>query len=171
MGYQRYPDDIRTPETSLLTVYAWPKELNYDLIEKKAKWFNLESFNKNESQEVVSLSDIAGEQFVSDTLDGKWSGRLIYLSMGTMASTDLVLMRRLIDVLSTTPHKYIVSKGPRHSELVLPRNMCGQRYLPQTQILPLVHLVITHGGNNTVCEAFAQGLPMIVSARSKKNIF
>uniref|UniRef100_A0A6P6XZ04 UDP-glucuronosyltransferase 1-1-like n=1 Tax=Dermatophagoides pteronyssinus TaxID=6956 RepID=A0A6P6XZ04_DERPT len=38
----------------------------------------------------------------------------------------------------------------------------GDRYLPQVKILPVVDLVITHGGNNSVTETFAQGKPMII---------
>ncbi|HEY3613835.1 MAG TPA: nucleotide disphospho-sugar-binding domain-containing protein, partial [Gaiellales bacterium] len=41
-------------------------------------------------------------------------------------------------------------------------NMCGEGYLPQPAILPPVDLVITHGGNNTTCEAFHHGKPMVV---------
>jgi UDP:flavonoid glycosyltransferase YjiC (YdhE family) len=71
-------------------------------------------------------------------------------------------MRRVIDALAQTPHRYIVSKGPLHDELVLAPNMWGAEFLPQTELLPLVDLVITHGGNNTTTEAVHFGVPMIV---------
>jgi len=40
--------------------------------------------------------------------------------------------------------------------------MWGQNSLKQTEILPVVDLVITHGGNNTVTETLFFGKPMIV---------
>jgi UDP:flavonoid glycosyltransferase YjiC (YdhE family) len=54
-----------------------------------------------------------------------------------------------------------VSKGPLHAELDLPDNMRGAEFLPQTSILPLADLVITHGGNNTTTEAPHFGKPMV----------
>jgi UDP:flavonoid glycosyltransferase YjiC (YdhE family) len=71
-------------------------------------------------------------------------------------------MERLVAVLADTPHRYIVSKGPQHNDFELAPNMWGAEFLPQTKIVPLVDLVITHGGNNTTTEAFHFGKPMVV---------
>ena len=87
---------------------------------------------------------------------------LIYLSLGSLGSADVSLMKRLVAVLADTPHRYIVSKGPQHDAYELAPNMWGAEFLPQTKIVPLVDLVITHGGNNTTTEAFHFGKPMIV---------
>lgn len=89
-------------------------------------------------------------------------GALVYLSLGSLGSADVELMRRLIDVLAATPHRYIVSKGPQHELIELADNMVGAEFLPQPAILPQVDLVITHGGNNTVTESWYFGKPMVV---------
>ena len=71
-------------------------------------------------------------------------------------------MQRLVDVLATTEHRVIVSKGPLADQISLHDNQAGEGFLPQPAILPMVDLVITHGGHNTVTEAFHHGKPMIV---------
>jgi MGT family glycosyltransferase len=95
-----------------------------------------------------------------ERLDG--DGALVYLSLGSLASADVELMRRLVDALGRTRHRYIVSKGPQADQYELADNMVGAEFLPQPAILPIADVVITHGGNNTVTESWFFGKPMIV---------
>jgi UDP:flavonoid glycosyltransferase YjiC (YdhE family) len=90
------------------------------------------------------------------------SGKLIYLSMGSMGGTDVELMKRLVSILSKSKHRFIVSKGPLHDQYELADNMWGEKTVPQIKVLSVVDLVITHGGNNTFTETFFFGKPMIV---------
>jgi MGT family glycosyltransferase len=89
-------------------------------------------------------------------------GALLYVSLGSLGSADVGLMQHLLDVLATTDHRVIVSMGPLSDQIRLHDNQAGEGFLPQPAILPEVDLVITHGGNNTVTEAFHDGKPMIV---------
>jgi len=79
-----------------------------------------------------------------------------------MGAVDVQLMKRLLNILSKSKHRFIVSKGPLHDSYALLDNMWGQKSVPQIQVLPLVDLVITHGGNNTITETFYFGKPVIV---------
>jgi len=88
-------------------------------------------------------------------------GDVIYLSLGSLGCMDVGLMQRLIDALAATGHRAIVSMGPLKDQMTLGPSMYGDRFLPQPSILPQCDLLITHGGNNTVCEGFHFGIPMI----------
>ena len=98
---------------------------------------------------------------VPDAIAGG-DGPLVYFSLGSLGSADVQLIRRVIGCLAATPYRYIVSKGPLHHEIELAANMAGAEFLPQTSVLPVCDLVITHGGNNTVTECLHFGKPMVV---------
>lgn len=44
-----------------------------------------------------------------------------------------------------------------------PANFIVQEYVPQVELLPYLDAVVCHAGHNTVCEALAFGLPLIVA--------
>jgi MGT family glycosyltransferase len=146
------PEGAFIHESPWLNLSLYPAELDYArAIPLAPTWHRIES----------SVRRIDGGYKLPDQIaTGK--GRLIYLSLGSLGSADVGLMRRLVDVLSRSPHRFIVSKGPQAAEYELAPNMTGEEYLPQPAILPLVDLVIHHGGNNTTTECFHFGKPMIV---------
>jgi UDP:flavonoid glycosyltransferase YjiC (YdhE family) len=148
------PDFIH--ESPWLNVYLYPREADYAREGRiSPTWQRLESSVRatDETWELPShLRDGSGGR----------DGGLVYLSLGSLGAADVGLMQRLVDVMGRTRHRVIVSKGPLGEEIRLADNMTGADFLPQPAILPRVDLVITHGGNNTVTEAFHNGLPMIV---------
>ena len=147
-------EDVTLQLSPYLNIYGYPAELDYDdLVPRPSNLAQLDAFCR----------EVVGEKFeVPEALELKPGEKLIYVSLGSMGSVDVDLMKRILAVLEKTPHKYIVSKGQRGDEYDLPSNCWGQNFLPQTSVLPLVDLVITHGGNNTITETFQFGKPMIV---------
>jgi MGT family glycosyltransferase len=144
------PDFIH--ESPWLNLYAYPAEADYRRDRPLGPtWSRLDST-------VRAATD--RWELPSHLRDG--DGALIYLSLGSLGSADVALMQRLVDVMGTTRHRVIVSKGPLADRIELHDNMTGADFLPQPAILPTVDLVITHGGNNTVTEAFHHGKPMVV---------
>ncbi|GAA2605032.1 glycosyltransferase [Paractinoplanes durhamensis] len=132
-------------------LYVYPEVLDYRKSRRLGpNWQRLES-SVRETDDSYDLP----EGFA----DGH---KLIYFSLGSLGSADVELMRRVVAALGATEHRYIVSKGPLHEEIELADNMIGAEFLPQTSIIPLVDLVVTHGGNNTTTEAMHFGKPMIV---------
>ncbi|MGE5134369.1 MAG: glycosyltransferase [Gemmatimonadota bacterium] len=143
---------IHTSEHANL--YVFPEEADYaDLRPLGPAWHRMDSSVRETDQPYEIPAALA---------DRPEDSALIYLSLGSLGSADVELMKRLVDVLGRTPHRYIVSKGPQHAEYELAANMAGAEFLPQTTLIPQVDAVITHGGNNTVTEAVHFGKPMIV---------
>ena len=140
-------------ESDVLNLYVYPEVVDYPgLPPSGARWHRLEScVRETEGSLTPSLSEFVQRP----------GGALVYLSLGSLGSADVELMERLVASLSRTPHRYIVSKGPLAASYELPDNMWGAPQVPQTQVLPFVDVVITHGGNNTTTESLHFGKPMV----------
>jgi MGT family glycosyltransferase len=138
-------------ESAWLNFTLYPAEVDYERTRPLAPtWHRLDT--------CVRSSDATFE--LPESLEDG-DGALVYLSLGSLGSADVELMRRLVEVLADAPHRFIVSKGPQHTEFELADNMWGEEFLPQPAILPQVDLVVTHAGNNTTTECFHFGKPMV----------
>jgi MGT family glycosyltransferase len=134
-----------------LNLYVYPAEADYERsVPLAPTWHRIDSCVRRVDTSFELPEPLAGGD-----------GALVYLSLGSLGSADVDLMRRLVAVLSRAPHRFVVSKGPQHAEYELADNMWGEEFLPQPAILPLVDVVITHGGNNTTTECFHYGKPMV----------
>ena len=138
-------------ESEWLDLYVFPAALDYPRSRPLGPtWHRLETCVRRSQTEVVLPEHVA-----------EGNGALVYLSLGSLGSADVDLMKRLVDALSHARHRVVVSKGPQHTEFELAENMWGQEFLPQPALLPLVDVVLTHAGNNTTTECFHEGKPMV----------
>ncbi len=150
-GAPPLPDQELIHESDWLNLYVYPAALDYSRSRPlPPTWHRLETCVRRSQSDASLPGHIAGG-----------AGALVYLSLGSLGSADVDLMKRLVDVLSRTPHRVIVSTGPQHAEFELADNMWGEEFLPQPALLPLVDVVITHAGNNTTTECFHFGKPMV----------
>ncbi|MSO58536.1 MAG: glycosyl transferase [Thermoleophilia bacterium] len=137
-------------ESGWLNLHIYPREIDYARSRPlAATWHRLDT--------CVRRSDATWE--LPESL-ARRDGALVYLSLGSLGSADVGLMKRLVAELAESPHRFIVSKGPQHAEYDLADNMWGAELVPQPALLPTVAAVVTHGGNNTTTECFHFGKPM-----------
>ena len=150
-GNQPLPDNEFQYESPFLNLYMFPAEIDYQRSKPLGPtWHRVETSTRNSDGEFDVAEKVGTE------------GKLVYLSLGSLGCMDIPLMQRVIDSLDQTPHRVIVSMGPLHDQLTLGDRMWGEQFVPQTAIVPHCDVMITHGGNNTVGEAFSFGVPTIV---------
>lgn len=151
-GAPPLPDLEFVHESEHLNLYLFPEVADYvDARPLGPTWHRLES-SVRATDEPWELPAALAER----------GAPVVYLSLGSLGSADVDLMRRLVDSLSRTPYSYVVSKGPQHDQYELADNMWGAEFLPQPNVIPRCDAVITHGGNNTTTESLHFGKPMVV---------
>lgn len=142
------------PRDNAANIYVYPEEADYLTARPLDEtWHRIDSSVRLTDETYTLPPEVA---------DRPEESSLIYLSLGSLGGADVELMQRLIDVLADSPHRFIVSMGPQADQITLAPTMVGEQTLPQTNVIPQVDLVITHGGNNTTTEALHFGKPMVL---------
>jgi UDP:flavonoid glycosyltransferase YjiC (YdhE family) len=126
-GAPPLPTDDFIHESPWLNLYLYPDPIDYPRASTlEPRWHNLEASVRATDPDWQLPAPLAGGE-----------GPLVYLSLGSLGSADVELMRKLIAELADAPYRIIVSKGPQAEEFDLAPNMVGEEFLPQTKILPL----------------------------------
>jgi MGT family glycosyltransferase len=88
--------------------------------------------------------------------------------LGSFFSARADLLRKLVRAFERQDVDVVMASGITDvTELGdVPPSWTVEPFLPQTAVLTMSDLVVTHGGNNTVTEAFTAGVPMLVGPLS-----
>jgi len=102
-----------------------------------------------------------------DTTPFPWSSLgarpCVFVSLGTVsADTGGAFYAATVEALRDFSGQVIVAAPPECVPHPPPHFIVQQR-VPQLALLPHVDLVVCHAGNNTVCEALSNALPLVVA--------
>ena len=86
----------------------------------------------------------------------------IYISIGTvLVNSRKEFFTRMIEALKDKPVTVIAAADPAILDK-WPENFIVQSYVPQSELLKHVDVVIGHGGLNTTCDTYMNGIPMLI---------
>ncbi len=101
------------------------------------------------------------DNFPWEKLDN--SKRKILITLGTVSRDRTTRFYDVMMAVLAGMDIQVVMIAPEDLAANAPANFIVLPRVPQLQLLPLMDAVICHAGHNTVCEALAQGLPLIVA--------
>ena len=92
----------------------------------------------------------------------KFNNPKIYISLGTvLVDIRKEFFSRMIEALKDKNITVVVATDPSILEK-WPDNFIVQSYVPQLKLLKHIDVVIGHGGLNTVCDTYMNGIPMLI---------
>lgn len=105
----------------------------------------------------------SAQEGVGADIAGRTGRPLVYLTFGTFVDTGEAFRAALAGIRDTGvglvatvgPDGDPAAFGPQPSRVVV------ERYIPQTQLLGVCDLVVSHGGSGTVLAALALGIPQL----------
>jgi len=114
------------------------------------------------------IHDTTGKEQLPSWVSELGSRPVVYVTLGNIFN-DQSMFATFITALAHEPMDVIVTVGRSVDPGVFgaqPANIHIERYVPQSQLLPHVDVVVCHGGFNTVMGALKVGRPLVVSPLS-----
>jgi zeaxanthin glucosyltransferase len=101
---------------------------------------------------------------VSRWLDAAGSEPVVHVSLGSFLSARGDVLARLVTALRPLSVRVALATGSTDRAVLgdLPASWLVREHLPQVAVLRRAALSVTHGGNNSVTEALACGVPLLV---------
>lgn len=105
---------------------------------------------------------------LASSLEGDRSRPRIYVSLGSFFSARSDLLKKIVAAFRREPVEVVMAHGvtPPNSLGDIPSHWTIAEHLPQPAVISKSSLVVTHGGNNTVTESLAAGVPLLVGPLS-----
>jgi glycosyltransferase, MGT family len=86
----------------------------------------------------------------------------IYISIGTViVDSRKDFFSKMVEALKDKPVTVVAAADPAILEK-WPDNFIVQSYVPQSELLKHIDVVVGHGGLNTVCDTYMNGIPMLI---------
>jgi UDP:flavonoid glycosyltransferase YjiC (YdhE family) len=89
----------------------------------------------------------------------------VYLTLGTVSFGAVEVLSRAVAEIAALDVDVLVTVGPEGEPAALgevPDNVYVERFVAQSAVLPLVDLIVHHGGTGTVLSALEVGLPQLL---------
>jgi hypothetical protein len=107
-------------------------------------------------------------------LSGPHARPRVYLTLGTVSFGAVDVLRRAIAEIAPLGVDILMTVGPEGEPAALgdvPENVHVEQFVAQSAVLPLVDLIVHHGGTGTVLAALEVGLPQLLLPQGADQFF
>jgi UDP:flavonoid glycosyltransferase YjiC (YdhE family) len=107
-------------------------------------------------------------------LNGPRARPRVYITLGTVSFGAVEVLERAVREVAALDIDALVTVGPEGEPAALgdlPGNVRVERFVAQSKVLPMVDLIVHHGGTGTVLSAIEAGLPQLILPQGADQFF